>query len=106
MDRTGELLREGQNPLLVHELDLDQPVGQRHRGLDRVGEALAQIGLHDQPVDDDRDVVLVLLVEHDLVLEAAQLTVHLDPAEALGAQLLELLAVLALAPADDRGHAP
>ena len=86
------------------QLDLDQPVGERHRGLDRVRQPLAQVGLHHQPVDDDRDVVLVLLVEHDLLVEPAQLAVDLDPAEALGAQLLELLAVLALAPAHDRGH--
>ena len=86
----------------VDELDLDEPVGQRHRGLDRVGQPLAQLALHDQPVDDDRDVVLELLVERDLLIQPPQLAVDLGPAEALAAQLLELLAVLALAPADDR----
>ena len=85
-----------------HGLDLDHPVGQRHRGLDRVGQALAQVAAHDQAVDDDRDVVLVLLVEHDLVLEHPQLAVDLRAREALGAQLLEDLAVLALAPAHER----
>src|SRR6202012_4529845 len=44
------------------------------------------------------------LVEHDLLIETPQLAVDLDAPEALGPQLLELLAVLALAPADDRGH--
>ena len=105
MDGTGELLANTSGTLLgsrVDELDLDQPVGQRHRGLDRVRQPLAQLALHHQPVDDDRDVVLVLLVEHDLLVEPAQLAVDLDAGEALGAQLLELLAVLALAPADDR----
>ena len=88
--------------LLRHGLDLDHAVGQRDRGLDRVGQALAQVAAHDEAVDDDRDVVLVLLVEHDLVLEHAQLAVDLRPREALGAQLLEDLAVLALAPAHER----
>ena len=46
--------------------------------------------------------MLVLLVERDLLLEQAQLAVDLDAREALGAQLLEQLAVLALAPAHDR----
>ncbi len=111
VDRAGELLREGEHPAagagaagirFVDQLDLDQPVGERHRRLDRVRQPLAQVGLHHQPVDDDGDVVLVLLVEHDLLVEPAQLAVDLDPAEALGPQLLELLAVLALAPAHDR----
>ena len=83
-------------------LDLDHAVGQRHRRLDRVGQALAQVAAHDEAVDHDRDVVLVLLVEHDLVLEQAQLAVDLGPREALGAQLLQDLAVLALAPAHER----
>ena len=63
---------------------------------------LRRSGCIDQPVDHHRDVVLVLLVEDDLLLEQAQLAVDLHAREALGAQLLELLAVLALAAADDR----
>ena len=63
---------------------------------------LRRSGRIDQPVDHDRDVVLVLLVEDDLLLEQPQLAVDLHAREALGAQLLELLAVLALAAADDR----
>ena len=63
---------------LVDVLDLDQTVGERDRRLDRVGQPLAQLVLHHQPVDDDRDVVLVLLVEHDLLVEPAQLAVDLD----------------------------
>ena len=83
-------------------LDLEDPVGQRHRGLDRVGEPLARVRLHDQAVDHDRDVVLELLVEDDLLLEQPHLAVDLHAREALRPQLLELLAVLALAPAHDR----
>ena len=87
-----------------HGLDLDDAVGQRDRGLDRIGQPLAQIRPHHQPVHHHRDVVLVLLVEHDLLLELAQLAVDLHAREALGPQLLKLLAVLALAPAHDRRH--
>ena len=101
--RAGELLREGEDlSALVDQLDLDQAISERDRGLDRVGQPLAQVALHHQPVDHHGDVVLVLLVEDDLLLEPAQLTVDLDPAEALVAQFLELLAVFTLAPTDDR----
>ena len=104
----GELLGEERHVAAValalarHGLDLDHAVGQRDRRLDRVGQALAHVAAHDEPVDDDRDVVLVLLVELDLLLEHPQLAVDLRAREALGAQLLEHLAVLALAPAHDR----
>ena len=63
---------------------------------------LRTLAAHDEAVDHDRDVVLVLLVELDLLVEHPQLAVDLDAREALGAQLLEQLAVLALAAADDR----
>ena len=87
-----------------HVLDVDDPLRLRHGRLDRVREPLAQVGPHHEPVDHDRDVVLVLLVEDDVLLEPAQLAVHLHAREALRAQLLEELAVLALAPAHDRGE--
>ena len=102
MDRAREFLGVRLDLVRIDELDLDETIGERHRGLDRVGQPLAQLALHHQPVDDDRDVVLELLVERDLLVEPAQLAVDLGPGEALAAQLLELLAVLALAAADDR----
>ena len=86
------------------ELHLDDAVRQRHRGLDRVGQPLAEVVAHHEPVDDHRDVVLELLVELDRRLEHPQLAVDLDPREALGAQLVEQLAVLALAAAHDGRH--
>src|SRR6476661_8123194 len=52
--------------------------------------------------DDDRDVVLVALVEHDRLVEHAHAVIDLDPREAVCAELVEQLAVLALAPAHDR----
>ena len=78
------------------------PSASADRGLDRVGQALAQVVAHHQPVDDDRDVVLVALVEHDRLLEHPQPIVDLHAREAVRAQLLQQLSVLALAPAHDR----
>ena len=89
-------------PSFGHRLDLDHAVGQRDRRLDRVRQALAHVVAHDEPVDHDRDVVLELLVEDDLLLQRPQLAVDLRPLEALGPQLLQRLAVLALAAAHDR----
>ena len=86
----------------VEQLDLDHPLGELRGGLQRLGEALAHPLLHHQPVDDDRDVVLVLLVELDLLVEPAQLAVDHRARVALGAHLLEQLPVLALALADHR----
>src|SRR6202042_3519593 len=102
--RTRELLAVELNLTAVDELYLHQSTRQRHGRLDRIGEALAQILLHDQAVHHDRDVVLELLVQHDLLIQAPQLTVDLRPGEALRSQLLELLAVLTLAATNDRRH--
>ena len=74
------------------------------RGLDRLGEAAPQVRFHHQAVDDDRDVVFVLLVEDDLLVEAAHLAVDHRPRVALEPHLLEQFPVLAFAAADDRRH--
>ena len=84
------------------DLDLDQAVGQADRRLDRVRQPLAHVVAHHQPVDDHRDVVLVALVEHDRLLQHAHSLVDLHAREAVRAQLVQQLAVLALAPAHDR----
>ena len=69
--------------LAVDDVDDDQALGERGRGLDRLREPLAQIRLHHEPVDDDLDRVLELLVEDDLLLEQPLLAVDLDPREAV-----------------------
>ena len=97
----GELLGERQL-LAVLDVDHDEPVREGDRGLDRLRQPGAQVRLHDQPVDDDLDRVLELLVEDDLVLEHADLSVDLHAREPVCAQLLEDVLVLALAVADDR----
>ncbi len=59
---------------------------------------------HDQPVDHDRDVVLVALVEHDRLLQHPHAVVDPHAREPVGAQLVQQLAVLALAPPHHRGE--
>ena len=77
------------------------PSRELRRGLDRLREPCAQVGLHRQPVDHDLDRVLELLVERDLVLEQLLLAVDLHAREAFVPQLLEDVLVLALAVAHD-----
>ena len=89
--------------LAVDHRDLDEPVRELDRGLDRVGEPLAQVVLHDEAVDHDRDVVLELLVERRRVLDQVRLAVDADAREPLAAQVLEHVLELALAPAHDGG---
>ena len=72
------------------------------RGLDRLRQPRAQVLLHHEPVDDDLDRVLELLVERRRLVERVLLAVDLDAREALVAKLLEALPVLALAVAHDR----
>ncbi len=58
--------------------------------------------LHRKPIDDHLDIVSVLLVESDLLVERAHLAVDPSASETLGLELVEHLAVLALAPLHDR----
>ena len=88
--------------LAVDDVDRDEPIRERRRRLDRLGQTLAEVGLEHEPVDDDVDLVLELLVEDDLLFEQAHLAVDLDAGEAVGPQLLEHVAKLALAVAHDR----
>ena len=99
---TCEPLRE-RELLAVDDVNHDEALGQGDSRLDRLREPRAQIGLHDEPVDDDFDRVLELLVEDDLVLEHLELAVDLHTREPVGAELLEDILVLAFAVADDRG---
>ena len=100
--RAGEVLRVRRALAGVDAVDDDEPFGELHRGLDGLRQPRAQILLHHEPVDDDLDRVLELLVERRRLVERVLLTVDLDAREALVAQLLEQLAVLALPVADDR----
>ena len=98
---TSEVLREEQ-AFAVDDVDADEPFGERRSRLDRLRQPLAEVRLEHEPVDDDLDRVLELLVEDDLVLEQALLAVDLDPREPVAPQLLEHVPKLALAIAHDR----
>ena len=77
-------------------------LGEPGRGLDRLRQPRAQVGLHHQPVDHDLDRVLELLVERrHALLEQVLLVVHLHARVALAHELLEDVSVLALAVAHD-----
>ena len=98
--RAGEVLRE-RGRLAVEHVDHDEAIGELGRGLDRLGESRAQVRLQHEPVDDDLDRVLELLVELDRLLEQLDLAVDLDAREPFRAQLLEQVLELALAVAHD-----
>src|SRR5207342_204852 len=78
----GEVLGE-QVALAVDDVDTDEALREGGGGLHRLGQALAQVGLEHEPVDDDLDRVLELLVEDDLVLQQPLLAVDLDSREAV-----------------------
>jgi hypothetical protein len=86
----------------VDEVEDDEAAGESQRRLDRVGESALGGGLDGQPVDDDLDRVLLLLVEHRRLDERVGLTVDSHPAEALRLQLAEEVGVLPLAAPDHR----
>jgi hypothetical protein len=64
-------------------------------------EPAAEVGLHPEAVDHDLDRVLELLVEDDLLFQKPLLAVHLHAGEAVLAELVEEVLVLALPVADD-----
>ena len=108
-ERARERLREVLDLLAaVVRLDRDRrdALGELERGLDRVGDAAADVGLGDQAVDDDLDRVLVVLRQADRLGELAHLAVDPGAREPLPRQVAEQLLVLALAPPDHRAPAP
>jgi hypothetical protein len=99
-----EAVGVGGHASVVHHLHVNEALRAGHSRLDRVRQPLAQVVAHHQPVDHDRDVVLVLLVEDDVLFEALEVAVDLHAREALGAEVLEQVLVLALAAADHRSE--
>ena len=90
-EESDELLAPAAGAIAHHALaDLE-------RGLERVGETVAEVVAHLKPIDDHLDGVLLLLVEVGRVGGVDQLAVDPGPHEPLRDHLLEQLAVLALA---------
>ena len=90
--------------LEVDELEHDQPVGQPQRRLDRVGQPLLGRRLHREPVDDDGDVVLLLLLQLRRLGQRVHGAVDQHAGVALPLQRGEQVDELALAGAHDGGQ--
>jgi hypothetical protein len=100
-------LPDGVRVVRVHVDELDEQHAAREveRGLDRVGQASLGAGvaaLGHQPVDDDLDGVLELLLQLRRLGQRDDLAVDAGPRETLGLELGEQVDVLALAALDDR----
>ena len=111
----GQVL--GEHPLAVRvvlgqvdEVEHHHPAGQGQSGLHRVGQPPPGRLLHVQPVDHDLDVVLLVLLQRRPLARGTDAVqpdhdaVDPGPGVALGLQVAEQLAVLALAPAHHRGQ--
>ncbi len=105
--RAGHLL--GEAPLAVrvvlveiHEVEHEDALGQPQRRLHRVGQPLLGARLDREPVDDDRDVVLLLLLQRRRLGQRIHRAVDEDAGVALALELGEQVDVLALAAADHR----
>ncbi len=95
----------------VDEVEDDDAARQAERGLDRVGEPPPRGVLDGEPVDDDLDVVLLVLLQRGQdgrvvrhLVQPDDRAVDAGPGVALGLQFLEQLGELALAAAHDRGE--
>jgi hypothetical protein len=100
--RTSRVQGDGALALLRHGLDLDHPVGQRHRGLDRVGQALAQVAAHDRRSTTIEMSCLYFLsrtISSSSIRSSPSIFAREKPSERNSSRTL---AVLALAPAHER----
>ena len=88
----------------VRRVEIDEAVGELQGLLEAVGEPGLDPFADDQPVDHHLDVVLVFLVERGGFLDLIELAVDAHAGEAGLLPLGKLLAILALAAADDRGE--
>ena len=66
----------------VGVLGVDHAVGQRERGLEAVGQPLADAFAHHQPVHHRLDLVLDLAVERRHLADLVERAVHLHAGEA------------------------
>ena len=94
--RAGVVLGEG-DVLPVDDVDDDHPAGEARGRLDGVRQAGADVRLDDQPVHDDLDGVLAVLLQLDLLVQVVDQAVHPGPHKAGTPGRLELLHMLALA---------
>ena len=101
-DGAAVLLGEGLDRARLGVEHLDEPFGELERRLDRVGEAAAIVGAHDEAIDDDRDGVVLPAVQLRRIGDLDERAVDVGANEALLAHGLEQLAELTLAPLHER----
>ncbi len=98
-DRAGETRGEDRLFALfvIHRCHQGDPVGQLERGLERLGQALLQVGADLEAVHHHIDAVFFLLVQLGQFVEFIEFAVDPSAHKALGAQLVEHCQMLALA---------
>ena len=96
----GKAFRERER-LTVLDRDVEQTVGELQRGLHRVGQSPSLSRLLE-PIDDHGDVVIELLVEHNLVFQQKRLAIDLDARKAFAPQPLKNVFELSLTSTHDR----
>ena len=100
----GVVLREDGVFVPVHLVENHKPAGKRQRGLDRVCQTPRKIGLHDQTVDHNVDVVFFVLVELDFLGKIVDAFIDARTHKAAASGVVEHLRMLALFAAHDGGE--
>ena len=98
----GVVLGEHRVAVAVQLIENDQTAGEIGCRLDGVGQTARQIGLHHQPVHNDLNVVLFVLVERNFLRKLVDAAVHADARIAAAPGVLKDLLMFALFPAHDR----
>src|SRR5205823_3607111 len=101
-DRARKTSRESRAFARACVLGEYEPIGKLERRLKGIGQTDLDLRPDDEAVDDHLDVVLHLLVEGRDRVDLVELAVDLHALEAALLELLQLLAVLALAAAHHR----
>ncbi len=100
--RAGELGGEQMFPAVIHLHRDGAAVGVGEGGFEGLGQPLARVGTHLEPVHHDVHAVLGVLGELGQVVDVVDHAVHPQPHETLRPQLDEEVGLLAFAPADHR----
>ena len=87
----------------VQLVENDEAAGKIGGCLHGIRQSPGKIGLHDEPVDDDLNVVLFVLVERNILRQLVQTPVDAHAGVAAAPGILEDLLVLALFAAHDGG---
>ncbi|OPZ12547.1 MAG: hypothetical protein BWZ10_02081 [candidate division BRC1 bacterium ADurb.BinA364] len=96
--------RRGRLAVAADGFDRGQPFGLLQRDLHRIRQAVSHIGADHQPVDDNRNRMLVALVQRGRRIDLDHFIVDLGAGVAFAQRLVEDLGVFALAPAHHRRH--